>query len=121
MQAGIGFVAVRDAPPGTLLVLGEDDGTEVARGTVDRLGSLVFGDVDQGATFTVRGKIGSEVAGSDPVKTLTFGENPPQSFYDDLPEMPEGYQYLETRDGTTLALTVRAPSGRRSPTAPSPR
>lgn len=111
VQAGMGFVAVQDAPPGTLLVLAEKDGTEVARGTVDRLGSLVFGDLDQGSTFTVRGKIGSEVAGSEPVETRTFGENPPQSFYDDLPEMTEGYQYLETRDGTTLALTVRAPIG----------
>lgn len=120
VQAGIGFVAVRDAPPGTLLVLGAKDGTEVARGTVDRLGSLVFGSIDQGRTYTVRGKIGSEIAGSKPVTTLTFGKNPPQSFYDDLPEMPEGYQYLETRDGTTLALTVRAPIGQTLADGPFP-
>ena len=120
VQAGIGFVAVQGAPPGTLLVLGDADGTEVARGTVDRLGSLIFRDLDQGRSFTVRGKVGTKVAGSDPVKTLTFGENPRQSFYDDLPPMPEGYQYLETRDGTTLALTVRAPIGRSLADGPFP-
>ena len=67
VQAGIGFVAVQGAPPGTLLVLGDADGTEVARGTVDRLGSLIFRDLDQGRSFTVRGKVGTKVAGSDPV------------------------------------------------------
>ena len=120
VQAGVGFVAVQGAEPGTTLVLGSKADPEVQRGIADRFGSLVFPGVAQGKSFTVRGKVGNEVAGSEPVTTLTFGENPMQGFYDELPTMEAGFQYVETRDGTLLAVTVRAPFGKKLSDGPFP-
>lgn len=121
VQAGIGFVAVRDAEPGSTLVIGTGSDDEVQRGVVDRYGSLVFRDLDEGKTFRVRGvQDGEIVVGSDAVTTLQFGDDPPQSFYDDLPELKEGFQYLETRDGTKLAVMVRAPIGEKWSDGPFP-
>lgn len=121
VQAGIGYVAVRKAEPGSPLVLASKDDDQVARGTADRYGSLVFRDLPQGKAFTVRGPQGSgEVGGSDEVTTLRFGDNPKQSFYDDQPVLKEGYQYLTTRDGTKLAVTVRAPIGKTWDQGPFP-
>jgi hypothetical protein len=111
VQAGIGFVAVQGAEPGTTLVLGSASDAEVERGRVDRYGSLAFREVEPGTRYTVRGEADGTVVGSDEVTTLKLSDHPPQSFYEDLPEMPDGYQYLETRDGTKLALTVRPPTG----------
>ncbi len=120
VQAGIGFVAVQGAEPGTTLVLGSKADPDVQRGVADRFGSLVFPGIAQGRTFTVRGKIAGMVAGSKPVTTLTFGKNPKQSFYDGLATMDAGYQYVETRDGTSLAVTVRAPFGKTLSDGPFP-
>ena len=88
LRPGIGVIAVQGAEPGATLVAATSDGTEAARGVVDRFGSLYLRDLKQGATFTVRGQQGKAIAAAEPVKTLVFGKNPPQSFYDDLPEMP---------------------------------
>jgi predicted acyl esterase len=120
VQAGIGFVAVQGAEPGATLVLGTSSDAEVERGQVDRYGSLAFRNVEPGERYTVRGEVDGEVAGSDEVTTLALDEHPPQSFYDELPEMPDGYQYLETRDGTELALTVRPPTGKSLDDGPFP-
>ena len=120
VRPGIGVIAVQGADPGSTLVASTDDGTEAARGVVDRYGSLYLRDLKQGGTFTVRGQQGKAVAGSKPVKTLVFGQNPPQSFYDHLPTIKDGFQYLKTRDGTTLAITVRAPIGKTWDQGPFP-
>ena len=120
VQAGIGFVAVQGAEPGTTLVLGSEADDEVERGSVDRYGSLAFIDVEPGVTYTVRGEDGDEIAGSDEVTTLALDEHPAESFYEELPEIAEGYGYLETRDGTKLAMTVRAPAGKSLDDGPFP-
>ena len=55
-----------------------------------------------------------------PLTVLTKRSAPPdESIYDQEIE-PDGYQYLETRDGTELAINVHPPYGRRRRTGRPP-
>jgi hypothetical protein len=117
VRAGIGFVAVSDAAPGTELVLEDARGREVGRGTADRFGSLVFRDLRQGRGYAVR----DAAAGGDatPVTPLEFRDHPDAAFYA-RQTLTEGFQYIEARDGTLLAAMVRPPLGRTLADGPFP-
>jgi hypothetical protein len=106
LQAGIGFVAVTDAPTGVELVLEDRRGREVARGTTDRFGSLIFRELRQGREYVVRDAAGG--GNRTPVRVLRFADHPDLSFYA-RQTLRDGFQYIETRDGTLLAAMVRAP------------
>src|SRR5262249_61548486 len=54
VQAGIGFVAVTGASAGAEMMLDDAHQMEVGRGTVDRLGSLLFRDLAPGSGHGVR-------------------------------------------------------------------
>jgi predicted acyl esterase len=116
VQAGIGFVAVHDAPVGVEVVLEDDHGQEVGRGTTDTYGSLIFRELEQGAHYVLR-----ETASGDttPVTVLVFGHNPPQSFFA-AQTLEPGLQYIRTRDGTLLAAMVRLPAGKTLADGPFP-
>ena len=116
VQGGIGFVAVTDATPGTLIVLEDRRGREAGRGTIDRLGSLIFRDLALGARYVVR-----EISTGEfkPVTTLAFDDRPEPSFYG-RQTLPEGLQYIQARDGTLLAAMVRAPLGKKLTDGPFP-
>ena len=116
-QGGIGFVAVADAEAGEMVSLVDGQGEIVASGTVDALGSYVFRELLQGESYEVRFSR-SAVAGL-PVRVRRFEEIPEDSFYS-RQTLVEGYQYVETRDGTTLAVMVRAPLGRSLADGPFP-
>ena len=84
----------------------------VRTGKADRFGSKIFYDVKPGATFTVRTPSGNGAKGTPRFKVLKPGQNPPQSFYETPDkELHAGLNYITTRDGTELAVTVRLPSG----------
>ena len=115
-QAGIGFVAMLDAPEGSVFVL-EDRKGEVRRGTADRFGSLIFRDLDVGATYTVRDISGD--GGAAPVTTLRLEDHPDAAFYQ-AQSLAAGLQYLTMRDGTLLAAMVRPPAGKTLDQGPFP-
>jgi len=54
-----------------------------------------------------------------PVRVRRFEEIPEDSFYS-RQTLVEGYQYVEMRDGTTLAVMVRAPLGQSLADGPFP-
>ena len=93
-----------DTPGDSLSVFHE--GTEVAKGTVDAQGSLLFRDLEPGDGYTVT----SSTATSETVSVADPTVNPPADFYSSQDKLPEGgFGYITTRDGTTLSANVLLP------------
>jgi hypothetical protein len=92
--------------PGASVSLVRADAT-IATQQVNPLGGVLFRDVLEGAGYVVR-------SGNDESAPLTVHDDTPEpwdtSFYDDQTIDPDGYQYITTRDGTQLALTVHPPT-----------
>jgi predicted acyl esterase len=119
---GVQLVAVTGAEPGTELALVDGDGDAAGRGSIDRSdASLGFGVADDGGNLTfrvvppgngyeVRAATGDddEYLASDEFRVLDIDDVPDASFYE-AQTLVDGYQYIETRDGTTLATMVRLP------------
>lgn len=110
---------VTGADPGQELLLVSAHGRVVARGTTDRFGSLVFRDVEPGAGYTVRSKTADGVEGSDPIRVTVPSEHPDPNFYADQ-EIGPGLNYIEMRDGVTLAVALRLPLGKTIDDGPFP-
>ena len=101
-------VHVTGAEPGQELALHDDDGNAVATGTADDQGSLIFRLVEPGSGYRVA-TASAPILASDPVEVESVDSSQPdQSFYDGQ-ELPEGFTYIETRDGTTLSASVYLP------------
>jgi uncharacterized protein len=82
------------------------DGQVVRTSPVDDQGSLVWRRLAAGA-YTVQTADASYT--SDPVQVLSFhAAPPPQSFYDGQ-SLHEGFNFIQTRDGTTLSANVVFP------------
>lgn len=118
VAAGVGGIAVTGATPRhSLQVIDADDEPVEAlfppgavrknAGVVDESGNLVFGRLDPG-TYRVVDNSGADPAISEPVEVMDIDDHPEQSFYDDQ-ALEEGVNYIEMRDGTTLAAMVRFP------------
>lgn len=117
VRPGIEMISILDAEEGTEFVLTDKNGAELGRGTADRFGSLIFRYLEEGVTYTLRDT--SDGGATQQVTTLRLADHPPQSFYDSQ-TLHEGYQYIEMRDGTLLAATVRAPLGKTLDQGPFP-
>jgi hypothetical protein len=117
VQPGIGFVAVSGAAPGTDFVLSDWRHREVAHGTTDTFGSLIFRDLKQGGRYSLQAKGGG--GGSAPFTVLEFRDHPDRSFYEQT-TLVEGFQYIPARDGTLLAAMVRPPAGKHLSDGPFP-
>lgn len=117
VQGGIGFVAVTGAPEGAEFVLEGRRRREVAQGTTDRFGSLIFRELPLGGEYVVRETAADGEA--RPVRVLEFDDQPEASFYQQQ-ALEGGLQYIETRDGTLLAAMVRPPLGRTLGDGPFP-
>ncbi len=101
-------VHVTDAAAGDVLVLYRPDGTAVTWGQADDQGSLIFRLVEPGDGYRV-GTLGNEPTASGPVVVESVEDSTPgQDFYADQ-ELEPGFQYITTRDGTTLSASVYLP------------
>ncbi len=80
-------------------------GRVVAEDVADAFGSVVFREIDPGDRYGVR--VGDEVRRGLTVESEE-SSLPAQSFYDGQ-ELAEGFQYIETRDGTELSINVVLP------------
>jgi hypothetical protein len=116
VQGGISLVAVTSSASGALLVLEDRRGHEVARGTTDRFGSLLFREIRPGRGYVVR-----DVASGDtiPVTVLSFDDRPDPDFYR-RQTLHDGLNYIQARDGTLLAAMVRPPLGQSLANGPFP-
>ena len=114
-RGGIKNAYVLDAKKGQKLRLLDAHGHVVGRGRADRLGSKIFRDVAPGKGYRVRH--GAKT--TRPFKVLRPGENPRQSFYKRI-KLKQGLNYVKTRDGVELAMTVRLPAGKKLSDGPFP-
>ncbi len=114
-HGSIGQAYVLGAKPGTKLQLVNAKGKVVGTGKADALGSKIFIDRTPGKGYIVR-------AGSARTAKFTIlrpGQNPPQSFYKKQ-SLVKGLNYVTTRDGVELAMTVRLPPGKTLADGPFP-
>jgi predicted acyl esterase len=104
VRAGTHQIEVLGATPGEALRLGRA-GKRVATGTADAQGSFEWRLLKSG-TYIVRS---TPVAGAVSARvTGLHAPAPPQSFYD-AQTLTNGFNYITTRDGTTLSANVVLP------------
>jgi uncharacterized protein len=109
VRPSVNQLYVLGATPGQALELLDGAGAVVASGTVDSAGSLAWRELDAGtyavrvagdpATVSAPGTV-TDVAGPAPAATLYTGQT-----------LAAGFNYITTRDGTTLSANVVLPSG----------
>jgi predicted acyl esterase len=119
-RGSIDQVYLLGAQPGATVTLYDDSGTVVATATADDMGSYVFEDVTPDSGYQVSQTVnGTESPLSESFDVLSENYEPPGSLYDDQTlAKPSNYDtatvtrwfdYIETRDGTTLACQVLLP------------
>lgn len=111
LRGSIEQVYLTDAIPGTPLEL-RRDGEVIATGAADARGSLIWRNLEPGSNYTVT--VAAEAAGSGlevPLGSVTvtaMTDHPDPSTFEGQ-HIGQGYGYLETRDGTLLAVNVVFP------------
>ena len=92
--------------PGAAVSLRDGSGATLATRPANELGGALFRDVPAGTGYVV-------ASGGDVSPAVTVHDETPEpwdtSFYSQTIQ-PDGYQYVTTRDGTQLALTVHPPT-----------
>jgi len=106
---------VLDAKQGLRLQLLDARGHVVGAGKPDRFGSKIFRELSPGGGYRV--KQGRKL--SKPFRVRRAGDNPPRSFYK-RKKLKQGLNYVTTRDGVELAMTVRLPAGKKLSDGPFP-
>ena len=101
-------VSITGAGPGAELALHDAAGTAVDVGLTDEQGSLIFRMVDPATGYRVA-TVEDEPTAAEPVDVIAVeGSTPEQSFYAGQ-SLEKGFQYITTRDGTTLSANVSLP------------
>ena len=99
-------VYVTDAAPEAAVSLLNSSDQTIRTGTVNGLGGELFRDIAPGPGYKVQ--IGDET--SDPLTVLTKQAAPPDTSVYDQEITPDGYGYMEMRDGVKLAYSTHPPS-----------
>ncbi len=111
VRAGTEQISIIDASPGTPLdLVTETDGDVVSEGTVDDYGSLVFRELDADLDY----RIATADGATAPIDVLARDEHPDPAFYAEQRLTIDrgnntGFDYVETRDGTTLGAYIVLP------------
>jgi predicted acyl esterase len=106
-HGSVGQAWVIDAEPGETLELTTGKGEVRQTGAADAQGSLIFRDVEPGSYRVVAGSDGALVASA--ALTVTARDDVPDESFYAAQRLEEGYGYIETRDGTLLAVNVYLP------------
>jgi predicted acyl esterase len=111
LRGSVEQLHITHAPPATALEIVDGDGAVVATGTTDDLGSLIVRKVPPGRGYRARTVGVTPALRSDSVEVMSVADSLPHpSFYANQ-ELQAGYQYIQTRDGTTLSAYVTFPAG----------
>ncbi len=109
VRGSVEQVHVWKAPPATTIEVQTPDGTVVATGTTDDLGSLVLREVPPRDDYRVVGASLTPPEVHAPVRVMSAEDSlPPQDFYSSQTLQP-GFGYITTRDGTKLSAYVTLP------------
>jgi predicted acyl esterase len=120
VRGSIGQIYIEDAEPGSTLLVANPNGVVIRTSRTDVNGSKIFRELRPAFGYRVMQRQGGDVAGSRKLRVLKPGDNPPQSYYNKLPPLQEGLNYVRMRDGVTLAVTVRLPLGKDTDDGPFP-
>ena len=93
--------------PGQMVDLIDKNGDTIETNKATAEGGVLFRRVKPGQGYTVKPQ--GDPA-SDELTVLTDASAPPDESVYDQDIDPDGYQYLETRDGTKLAINVHPPT-----------
>lgn len=111
LRGSIEQVYLTDAIPGTELEL-RRDGEMIASGEADARGSFIWRNLEPGDGYTVTIAASAATSGLEvpfgPVSVSAMTDHPDPSTFEGQ-NIGEGYGYLETRDGTLLAINVILP------------
>jgi len=118
-QGGIDEAYVLGAPPREHLTLVNAAGANVSSGVVDRQGALLVRNVAPGPGYRFEAPGGVDPGATRPFSVLSTHSTPPPSFYANQ-HLNVGLNYIEMRDGITLAATVRLPPGKTLADGPFP-
>ena len=99
-------VYVTDATPDASVTLLNSSDQAIRNGTVNDLGGALFREVAPGPGYKVQ--IGAET--SDPLTVMTKQSAPPDTSVYNQSITPDGYGYMEMRDGVKLAYSTHPPS-----------
>lgn len=111
LRGSIEQVYLTDAFPGTELEL-RRDGEVIATGVADARGSFIWRNLEPGDGYTVTIAASAATSGLEvplgPVSVSAMTDHPDPSTFEGQ-NIGVGYGYLETRDGTLLAINVVLP------------
>jgi uncharacterized protein len=105
VRESVGQLMVTHAAPGATLNLFDAGEQLVQTGRADTLGSLIFRKVAPGSGYIVR----SDAEYTRRLKVLTPEESLPEPDFYRRQTLKKGYNYIVTRDGTTLSAYVTLP------------
>ncbi|MFT6764288.1 MAG: putative acyl esterase [Candidatus Aldehydirespiratoraceae bacterium] len=112
VQPGVEQISLISAQPGTSYTVLDADGESeiIAEGIVDEYGSLVFRSLDSNADH----RLATSAGVSQPIDVLARDEHPAPEFFAEQRlevnrENNTGFDYIETRDGTTLGAYIVLP------------
>ncbi len=120
VRGSIKQIYVENAEPGTTVLLVNPNGRVIRTAKADAFGSKIFREVRPKWGYRVLQPGDDGVAGSRKMRSLKPGDNPKQSYYDKLPPLEEGLNYVTMRDGVKIAMTVRLPIGKNINDGPFP-
>ena len=110
---------VLGAKPGEHLTVVNGTGRKVGSGIVDKLGGLIVTNLTPGPGYRFETTSGSTTEATAPFSVLSTSSTPSPAFYADQ-HLHAGLNYVEMRDGITLAATVRLPPGKTLADGPFP-
>jgi predicted acyl esterase len=118
-HGSIGEAYVLGATPGEDLTVVNSSGDKVGSGVVDKLGGLIVTNLTPGPGYRFQTTGGSETEATAPFSVLSTSSTPAPQFYADQ-HLHAGLNYVEMRDGITVAATVRLPPGKTLSDGPFP-
>lgn len=104
IRESVGQLSLTGLDPGQSVALLRD-GTALATAPADAMGSVLFRELAPGAGYAVT--VDTDTTAGLVVQSAA-SSLPAQGFYDGQ-DLAEGFQYVETRDGTTLSVNVVLP------------
>ena len=108
---------VTHAPPGVELVVEDAHDQVVQRGTTDALGSLMFRNLTPATGYRVRTSAATDVQVSRHLTVVSSEASLPSPAFYGRQKLKPGFNYITTRDGTTLSayVTFPGPAGNPGP------
>jgi len=111
VRASVEQLQVTHAQPGTALEVHDKDGKTVATGTADDQGSLVFRHLTPGEGYRVYVPA-KEPEETQPLTVMSVESSLPKPDFYSSQKLVAGFNYITTRDGTTLSAWVTLPPGK---------